>query len=90
MTFGTGFAIYFLFWWLTLFAVLPFGIRSQADDEDRILGTEPGAPRKTNVGKKLLANTLLAGVVFFIYWYITEVAGYSLNNIPSLFPDDLE
>ena len=26
-------AIFFVIWWLTLFVVLPFGLRSQADEE---------------------------------------------------------
>ena len=41
MTFLTGFAIYFLIWWLTLFAVLPFGVRSRADALF-VLGFRPG------------------------------------------------
>jgi predicted secreted protein len=29
---STAFAIYFVLWWVVLFAVLPFGVRSQAED----------------------------------------------------------
>ena len=31
MTLTFGLAIYFIMWWLTLFAVLPFGLRMQHD-----------------------------------------------------------
>ncbi|WP_409997548.1 DUF1467 family protein, partial [Escherichia coli] len=28
---STAFAIYFVLWWVVLFAVLPFGVRSQME-----------------------------------------------------------
>ena len=37
-------AVYFIIWWVTLFAVLPWGVRSQAEAADVAPGTEPGAP----------------------------------------------
>ena len=37
-------AIYFLIWWLTLFAVLPWGVRSQTEAGEFAPGTDPGAP----------------------------------------------
>ena len=42
MTWTTGLAIYFLIWWVVLFAVLPFGIKSQHEGETTP-GTDPGA-----------------------------------------------
>lgn len=41
-----GFAVYFIIWWMTLFAVLPIGLRTQADDNDVVLGTVPSAPTR--------------------------------------------
>ena len=37
-----GLALYFVIWWITLVAVLPFGIRSQQESGDVVDGTEPG------------------------------------------------
>jgi len=31
-TISTGFAIYFVLWWVVLFVTLPFGVRSQHED----------------------------------------------------------
>ena len=39
-------AVYFVVWWITLFAVLPFGLRTQAEDKHVILGTVESAPTK--------------------------------------------
>ncbi|HWT31144.1 MAG TPA: DUF1467 family protein, partial [Propylenella sp.] len=36
-------AIFFVIWWVVLFAVLPFGVRSQHEMNDVTLGTEHGA-----------------------------------------------
>ena len=41
---STGFAIYFVLWWLVLFLTLPFGVRSQHEDGEGAPGTDPGAP----------------------------------------------
>ena len=87
MTIGTGFALYFLFWWLCIFVVLPFGVRSQAESGDIVPGTEQGAPVKTNLKKKLLINTVLSALVFAVYWFVTVKLGYSLDDIPLPSPE---
>jgi predicted secreted protein len=62
----TVIAIYFLIWWLSLFAVLPFGIRSQHEGEDFTEGTDPGAPIAARIGRKLVWTTIVASIVFGI------------------------
>ena len=59
-------AIYFLIWWVTLFAVLPFGVRSQHEGEDYAQGTDPGAPIIAGIGRKLIWTTVVATVIFGI------------------------
>ncbi|NBW15939.1 MAG: DUF1467 family protein [Caulobacteraceae bacterium] len=44
MTITGGLAVYFVIWWTVLFAVLPFGVRSQAEAGEISQGTDPGAP----------------------------------------------
>jgi len=68
MSVTTAIALFFLIWWVTLFAVLPFGIRSQHEagpDAGPIApGTDPGAPTGFSLGRKLLWTTLVAGVIY--------------------------
>ena len=66
MQITTAIAIYFLIWWITLFAVLPFGVRSQHEGEDYAQGTDPGAPIMHGIGRKLVWTTVVATVVFVI------------------------
>ena len=43
-------AIYVIVWMVCLFAVLPWGARSQTDAGDIVRGTEPGAPARFTIG----------------------------------------
>ncbi len=64
MPITTAFAIFFLIWWVVLFAVLPWGVRSQHEHGEISPGTDPGAPAIPNLRQKLLWTTLVSLVVF--------------------------
>lgn len=63
---SSGFAIYFVLWWIVLFAVLPFGVRSQMENGEEIAGTDPGAPSVVHMGRKLLWTTIISAVIFAV------------------------
>jgi predicted secreted protein len=63
-TLSTGFAIYFVLWWVVLFVTLPFGVRSLHEDGGGSPGTDPGAPVASHMGRKLIWTTLLSAVIF--------------------------
>jgi predicted secreted protein len=63
-TISTGFAIYFVLWWVVLFLTLPFGVRSQHEEGGGSPGTDPGAPIASKMGRKLIWTTLLSTVIF--------------------------
>jgi predicted secreted protein len=63
---STSLAIYFVLWWVVLFAVLPWGARSQQDDGEVTRGTEPGAPTMPRVLNKLMWTTIVSAIVFAI------------------------
>jgi predicted secreted protein len=75
MGISTHLAIFFLIWWISLFAVLPFGIRSQHEDGDFPEGTDPGAPVRNRIGRKLIWTTLVAAV-FYVIFYFIYTSGY--------------
>ncbi len=77
MSISTIIAIYFLIWWLTLFAVLPWGVRNQEESGEIAPGTDPGAPAIHRVWSKLGWTTLVATVIFVILYVI-----YSRGLIP--------
>ena len=63
---STGFAIYFVLWWIVLFLTLPFGVRSQHEDGEGAPGTDPGAPVVARMGGKLIWTTLISAVIFAV------------------------
>ena len=68
----TAIAIFFLIWWVVLFAVLPFGIRSQheAVGEEMVPGTDPGAPAIPHLRRKLIWTTLVTAVIFAAFYTV--------------------
>ena len=63
-------ALYFVIWWITLFAVLPFGSRSQHESGEVVEGTEPGAPVLPGLLKKAAITSVIAAVIFAGVWYV--------------------
>ena len=68
-------ALYFLVWWTTLFAVLPFGVRSQAEAGDVTPGSDPGAPALPALGEKAVWSSLAATLVFTLIAWLLPLAG---------------
>jgi predicted secreted protein len=68
----TAVAIYFLIWWITLFAVLPFGVRAphESDTASEAPGTDPGAPVASRILMKLIMNTVVSGVIFGLCYVV--------------------
>jgi predicted secreted protein len=62
----SGFAIYFVFWWITLFLMLPFGVRSQHEDGERAPGTDPGAPVMALMRRKMIWTTIVSLILYGI------------------------
>jgi len=74
-------AIYFVVWWIVLFAVLPWGYRTQAEVGEITPGTEPSAPSRFPMLRVALVTTVVAAVVFSgIYALLTSGIGF--DDIP--------
>ncbi len=86
MTLAFGLALYFMIWWIVLFAVLPFGVRTQAEAGEVTPGTPASAPASPQMIRLFAINTLLAGVVFSIVWYGLETDWLATNTAPALPP----
>jgi predicted secreted protein len=81
MSLATAVAIYFLIWWTVLFAVLPWGVRSQQEGGSVAPGTDPGAPSMPRLKRKLVLTTIVAALVFAL-WY--AIYTYRLITIDDL------
>jgi predicted secreted protein len=59
----TALFIYLLIWWLTLFTVLPLGVKRH---EEQGKGFDAGAPAQANLAKKLVLNSIIAAIILAI------------------------
>ena len=82
MTKTTIIAIYFLIWWVVLFAVLPWGVRAQG--EEGAPGTDPGAPTVPRLRAKLIWTTLVATAVWGICAVIYVNGWITLDSLAVL------
>ncbi|PYE86321.1 DUF1467 family protein [Phyllobacterium leguminum] len=87
MGIGSALAIYFIIWWVTLFALLPVGLRTQAEEGEITLGTTASAPARPRMGLAFLRTTIVSTVIFGGFYYLTQIAGFGLDDIPHFFPD---
>jgi predicted secreted protein len=83
VTFTTGLAVYFLIWWVVLFAVLPFGIKSQHEGETTP-GTDPGAPILPRLLSKIFWTSLVSAIVYALLYVIYAYRLIGLDDIPGL------
>jgi len=83
MNLFTGLASYFVCWWITWLAVLPFGVHPQGEEEgDIVPGTIPSAPVKPHIWRKLILTTILAFLPWLLIFSIMEYDILSFDDIP--------
>jgi predicted secreted protein len=62
-------AIYFLFWVMCAFIVMPMGVRNAHELGTELLpGQEPGAPVNFNPRRIVLRTTLVSAILFGFYY----------------------
>ena len=84
MSWGSALAIYFVVWWMTLFISLPFRMRSQAEVDHVTDGTDPAAPVDPQLVRRMLWNTVLATIVFGLFYFVFYVLDVSIDDLPQI------
>ncbi|MBX9777980.1 MAG: DUF1467 family protein [Xanthobacteraceae bacterium] len=85
MSLATAIAVYFIIWWVVLFMVLPWGVRSQEEGGDVVGGSDPGAPAIPRLWWKLVWTTVVSGVVFAVGASIYVYRLVTLDDLIILF-----
>ncbi|KQV31749.1 hypothetical protein ASC97_18875 [Rhizobium sp. Root1203] len=81
-----GFAVYFIVWWITLFAVLPIGLRTQADDNDIVLGTVHSAPTRFRPVFVFSMTTAISAVIYALWYISSNYFGWGFDALPQIGP----
>jgi predicted secreted protein len=82
---GSLIAIYLVVWWVVLFAVLPWGVRTQQAEGDVVLGTAHSAPMRPMLVRKAIVTSIVAGAIVFLIWLAVDVYGYGIETLANLF-----
>jgi predicted secreted protein len=83
MSLSLGIAIYFLCWWIVLFAILPLRIGPQPKEGERDAYAEAaGAPLRPNLPLKFLLTTLVSLILFALVYVVIAYRLISLNDFP--------
>ncbi|MBO3759842.1 DUF1467 family protein [Ciceribacter sp. L1K23] len=86
MQFLSAFAVYFIIWWITLFMILPIGLRTQADENEIVPGSAESAPARFRGGRVVLLTTLVSGIIYG-GWLVAETwFGISFDSLPTILP----
>lgn len=74
MKWTSAIAIYFIIWWMTLFVVLPFGVKNAAETGETVEdGNDAGAPVAHGMAWKVIVTTLVATLVYaVVYWALAN------------------
>ena len=83
MTFESGIAIYLTIWWTILFAVLPLGSRSHAEEGIPVPGGgDPASPVNPNLKRKFITTTWVSAIIFAVLWAVLRFHLVTLPNFP--------
>ena len=73
MTVVSGVLIYAILWWMVLFMVLPFGVRTVREEGGEVTGGEAAsAPTKPRIPLKMLVTTLISGAIMAVIIGVVE------------------
>ena len=84
MSISLGLATYFICWWLALFMVLPFGVRTQEEEGSVVPGSVESAPLNPRIWTKLAITTLVAFFLFGLVYLVVATDLISIDKIPLL------
>jgi predicted secreted protein len=87
MTWVSVAALYFILWWLVLFATLPFGLKTQDEEEDVTLGTVSSAPKGPHMLRAFVRTTIVSAFILGGFYLLTKGLGLSVDDIPRIVPD---
>ncbi len=80
-------AVYFVIWWLVLFAMLPFSLRTQDEADDVTLGTVPSAPQGPHMLRAIIRTTIVSAIIVGIFFGISRGLGVGFDDIPRIAPE---
>ena len=83
MSTSLALAIFFICWWIVLFAILPLRIGPQPPEDARDAHADAaGAPYAPNLARKFLITTIVSLVLFAAIYVLIAFRLVTLDNLP--------
>ena len=83
MSASLSLAIYFICWWVVLFAILPLRLGSQASESGHDPHAEAsGAPQVPQLRAKFLITTIVSAAVFAVIYAVMAYRLVTLDSLP--------
>ena len=83
MTIAFALALYFIIWWIVLFAMLPIGVRTSEEAGEKCApGHAESAPHLPNLLPKMVATTVVSSIIFAALYAIIVHHVITLDDIP--------
>ena len=76
MPWFAGIFAYAMFWWVVLFAVLPWGVKVPDKPEP---GHASSAPANPHMPARFAVTSVIAGVIWLIFYYLVRIGVISLR-----------
>ncbi len=83
-------AIYLLFWVVTLFAVLPYGVRTPDElGHTKVPGQADSAPGNVSMPRKFFWTTVISAALFFLFYLNWQMGWVTREDLVNLLPADI-
>jgi predicted secreted protein len=82
MSLPIALGIYFICWWLVLFALLPIGVRTPGESDEKVPGSADSAPVTPYLLRKFLAATVISGMLFAVVYLVIVYRLIPLDLLP--------
>ncbi|MDA1100673.1 MAG: DUF1467 family protein [Proteobacteria bacterium] len=81
MSLVSGMMIYAVLWWLVLFMVLPFGVRTIREEGGEVtIGEAASAPAKPKIALKMLVTTLISSLIMGLIVILIELEVFDFRG----------
>ncbi|MCK0139679.1 DUF1467 family protein [Aliiroseovarius sp. F47248L] len=81
MSITAAIVLYVVIWFVTMFVVLPIGLRTQGDEGEVVRGTHAGAPANFKLARTMIIVTIIGTVVWAIVAGIIVSGWISVEDI---------
>lgn len=82
----SAFAIFFIIWWVTLFAMLSVGLKTQGETGEVVPGSVESAPARPRFMLVTGLTTLVALLVFAAFYWFAVTRGLRFDNLADFLP----